>query len=131
MDVAQTNKTPSDRRTMPRPLIYTLISAAGLLLIGSLTNPSSTHPVVLAAVFTFMFTTFYFGFRMASQVVPGIRGVTDKRKRLVAASASGVTTLLLLLQSIGQLSIRDVITVGVFCLLSYFYVSKYGNFDAV
>jgi hypothetical membrane protein len=112
------------------PALRTLISGALLLLIAVLTDPTSTHPIILIAAFVLVFSTLYFGLRAITRVIPGIRGRPDRRQRLVAASSSGVLTLVLLLQSIGQLTVRDVATVSIFCILLYFYVSKFGNSHA-
>ncbi|HSW79153.1 MAG TPA: hypothetical protein VLG47_00030 [Candidatus Saccharimonadales bacterium] len=49
------------------------------------------------------------------------------RPRLIAALAAGFPVLLLLLQSIGQLSLKDVITVTAIIILAYFYMGKFSS----
>jgi hypothetical protein len=49
------------------------------------------------------------------------------RPRLIAALVAGFPVLLLLLQSIGQLAVKDVITVAAIIILAYFYMGKFSS----
>jgi hypothetical protein len=117
--------------TRAAPIVRTLVSGAFLLLIALTTDPSSTHPIMLIGAFILVFSTFYFGLRALSHLLAGFTVRPERQKQLVTASASGILTLVLLLQSIGQLTVRDVATVAIFCSLLYFYVSKFGSSHAV
>jgi hypothetical membrane protein len=124
------HKTQASRqisKTSVTKTIRALVSGIALLLIGMLTDPSSTHPIVLIAAFILVFSTIYFSLRALTDLIPSLASRARRRQRMVAASVSGVLTLVLLLQSIGQLTVRDVATVAIFCGLLYFYVSKFGN----
>lgn len=51
-------------------------------------------------------------------------GVTGARNFKVAALCASLPVLLLVLQSIGQLTPRDILTVAVLFILSFFYISR-------
>lgn len=95
-----------------------------------LTNPKHVPSAVLIIPFILIALILY---QMAITV---FRVVNDKnsapesrpsvvRPRLIAGLAAAFPVLLLVLQSIGQLSIKDVVTVGAIVILAYFYMGKF------
>jgi len=52
------------------------------------------------------------------------KGYTKTRSLQVAVLCAATPVLLLVLQSIGQLTIRDILTVAILFALSYFYMSR-------
>jgi len=52
------------------------------------------------------------------------QGVGSKKSLKVAGLCASLPILLLVLQSIGQLTLRDVLTVALLFVVSYFYVSR-------
>lgn len=51
-------------------------------------------------------------------------GVAGAKSFKVAALCASLPVLLLVLQSIGQLTLRDILTVAVLFVLSFFYISR-------
>jgi hypothetical protein len=52
------------------------------------------------------------------------RGLARRRSLKIAVLCAVIPTLLLVLQSIGQLTVRDVLTLGVLFVLSFFYITR-------
>jgi hypothetical protein len=52
------------------------------------------------------------------------RGMSPSRSWRVGALGAGIPLVLLILQSIGQLTLRDVLTIAALFSLAYFYVSR-------
>jgi len=105
-------------------LVKTVLAGLFLLLVTSLTNPTATHPLVIIAVFVLLFLAVYFGLRLFGDLVPSLARRSSGQKRLAALAVTGVVSLMLILQSIGQLTIRDVASTLLFCVILYFYTSK-------
>jgi hypothetical protein len=96
------------------------ICSVGLLLIFSVINPVTAPAFILILPFVLLtvllFTSLSFLFYK--------KGLPVKRGRRIAALCTGLPMIILVLQSIGQLTMRDVISIGVVFLLSYFYISR-------
>jgi hypothetical protein len=105
---------------------------AGLIALEvvllALVNPANAPSVVLIVPFIALF---FIIFLSALEVIGFLRGEDEKvaglalrRPWLVAGMVAGVTLFMLFLQSIGQLTGRDVITMLVLFLVAYFYISR-------
>jgi hypothetical protein len=111
---------------------YQQIVRAGLtgvmfLFITAFTDPTATHPIILVAAFLLVYIFLYSVLRAVTGVIPGLASQADKRHKLAAMGIAGILTAMLVLQSIGQLTIRDTVTVMLFSVLLFFYVSKFGR----
>lgn len=103
------------------------IVAAGLLgFILATTHPSSVHLAVLMLVFGLLYV-----FMWQSLVVVGLSlkrlGIASQKRvhiGRIAAGAAALPVFLLILQSIGQLTIRDVALASGLFLLLYLYFSR-------
>lgn len=90
------------------------------------TNPHNL-PVLLLMV---PFVLFFFGillavFRLSFVFVRGPMQVSARSKRLIYSFLiAGYPVALLLLQSIGQLTLRDVITLTLLCAVFALYVTR-------
>ncbi len=109
---------------------------AGLLLVLclflTLTDPKHLPSVLLIIPFVLLLLILYQAaitiFKLANDSGNSLGGKPSVvRPRLVAGLAAVFPVLLLLLQSIGQLSLRDVITVGAIVMLAYFYMGKFST----
>lgn len=105
---------------MRRATTISCISAVLLLGLLMATNPTSLPSWVLIVPFILLFATIWFiSFsKFRSHDMSRLRSV---RLSLVLA---GLPVSLLLLQSIGQLTVRDIITILAFFALAYFYISR-------
>lgn len=102
--------------------VYTVpaICIGVLLLMLVTTQPASLPSLLLVLPFVLLFTAiWYFSFSMFQQ--SSMSRLRSARLSLVLA---GLPVSLLLLQSIGQLTIRDIITIFAFFALAYFYISR-------
>lgn len=88
----------------------------------STTNPAKVAPLWLIAGFLLLVVTLYWFFRGLTLVL----GVYIKSMQKQRAQLTGVltitTTILLGLQSMGQLSVRDFLVLLPLVLLGYFYL---------
>ena len=90
-----------------------------------ITNPQNLSPIFLIVPFILLFLCLLLAgiYIIAALTRPGHPAITHKNILLTALCAA-YPILLLLLQSIGQLSPRDVITLTLLLLISGFYISK-------
>ena len=96
-------------------LALILASMLVLLLFGA--NPRNINSVVLVAPFVLMFLILF----LIMTYFFRARGFTRKVSWTVATFIALLPTLLLVLQSIGQLTPRDVITIIALFAIAYFY----------
>jgi len=101
-----------------------LICLVFLLIILS-TNPQSSPVVVLIIPFILLYILF---FSIVSGLLrKNIRTLQDKHsraRRSLAAVIAALPVILLALQSIGQLTIRDAVTLLIMAVVLGFYVTR-------
>ena len=105
---------------MKKPFIISGTCLAALLLLLLVTDPHDVPSFLLIVPFILLFIIFFtlFSFLL------GRRGLARSKRITFSLLCTSVPILLLILQSIGQLTVRDVLTVGAVFLLSYFYISR-------
>jgi uncharacterized membrane protein len=112
------SQTPTVSRPNRLILLGLLVGEAAFF---SLTNPRNVPSVILICAFLLLGVLLYAVVRTAV----GLTGRGQSRRlRYISIGVSGVITLLLLLNTIGQLTVRDVITLIVFLGLLYFYIVR-------
>lgn len=98
----------------------TAVSSSILLLFLFVTNPETVPPVLLIVPFVLLFISIA-GF------VPLLLGrLAGRRVTKVGAVVAAVPVVLLVLQSLGQLTVRDMLAVVVLVSVAYFYISRLG-----
>lgn len=102
-----------------------LVSLVLALLILISTNPQNLPAIFLLLPFVFFFLALFLAI-LAVNTYLSKNELTDSGSKNVFFSflMAGYPTMLILLQSIGQLSVRDVITLTLICGLSAFYVTR-------
>lgn len=105
---------------MNSPILFAILSAVALIVFLTVTNPATLPSFLLIIPFALLFTAIY-AVSYAAMRSLGLRRLRGLRLSLVGA---GLPVSLLLLQSIGQLTLRDVLTILVFFMLAYFYISR-------
>ena len=107
--------------------LLTMYALTILLLV--LSDPTKLPSAVLITPFALLFIAVYFTvieimllFRDGNQG-RGV-GMSAYRPRMTAALMAGFPVLLLVLQSIGQLTSWDVLTVIALFIIAYFYIIK-------
>lgn len=105
---------------MKKLLIISGICLTVVITLFMSTDPSRVPSFVLIIPFLLLFVSlFLFGTAMLQW-----QGMAKARSMRLSALFAGIPILLLVLQSIGQLTVRDVLTIAVLLFVSYFYVTR-------
>jgi hypothetical protein len=105
---------------MKKTLLISGASLAGLLLLFLLTNPADVPSFILPLPFLLIFIVLLALISILLQK----RGLSAQRSWRVGALCAAVPLTLLILQSIGQLTVRDLLTIAALFALSYFYIAR-------
>jgi len=103
-------------------VLVTAVVAATLFF--SAMNPRNSAPIVLVAAFILLLVISYCGVRLTARVLKLDRRLRPVPYNGLVVSLSLLPVMLLALQSIGQLTPRDVITLIILFLAGYFYVTR-------
>jgi hypothetical protein len=100
-----------------------------MVILLLFTNPSKLPSALLIAPFILLFLSIYVTVLEVMKLMRGgdlnkIVGLRASRPRLIAGLIAGFPILLLVLQSIGQLTAWDVLTVVALFIIAYFYIIK-------
>lgn len=105
---------------MKRPVIISTTSAIILFALLLSTDPSTLPSFILVIPFVLIFTIIWVvSFRSLRNA-----NITRLRSARLSLVLAGLPVSLMLLQSIGQLTPRDIITILAFFGLAYFYISR-------
>jgi hypothetical protein len=110
-----------------RQMIKTGLVWAFLLVLLTVLNPSSLPVVLLIVPFVVIFGALYSLGRLLSLVWARYGGVAAKTvvpSRRLSLVVSGFIVLFLVLQSLGQLTFKDVLTLSLLFVLGYFYTIR-------
>lgn len=105
---------------MKKPLLISGASLALLLLMFFAVDPGGVPAFILILPFILLFTLLF----AALVFLFDKKGTVRARGLRLAALCASLPILLLVLQSIGQLTLRDVLTVAVLFGLSFFYILR-------
>jgi hypothetical protein len=109
------------------------IGATGALIIVllSFTSPERLPSVMLVTPFILLFIILYLAtmafLEFANRESDHLITLRIMRPRVVAGLVAGFPILLLVLQSIGQLSSREALTAGAIFVIAYFYATKFST----
>lgn len=106
-------------KTAPK---ITAISSIILLLLLLTTNPQKLPSALLVVPFVLLFVVIASGI----PAMLGAYGFTGQKVAKIGATVAAVPVLLLVLQSLGQLTVRDTLAVFMLFSLAYFYMSRFG-----
>lgn len=102
---------------------------AGLIIIDfllfSLTDPHEVPSIMLIVAFLFLAATLFYLFRAVVRALNWY-GIRPTHPRRLVMSVTGVISAILALQSIGELTTRDILVILPLILISYVYLS-YGR----
>lgn len=84
------------------------------------TDPNKVPSFVLVLPFLLLFTILLYLIAFLLEK----RGFSNRKSLRIAVLCAGVPIVLLVLQSIGQLTLRDVLVLSALFILSYFYMSR-------
>jgi hypothetical protein len=105
---------------MKKIIFISGVCLAALALLFISTEPTKVPSLVLVIPFLLIFIILLALFALLFQK----RGMSVRRSWRIAALCAGIPLVLLVLQSIGQLTARDLLTMAALFSLSYFYVSR-------
>ncbi len=105
---------------MKRKAIILAVATTAFVTLCTTTNPHTAPSILLVLPFMLLFIML---FSVLLLVLEG-RQWSRGRKIRVSGLISGITTGLLVLQSVGQLTIRDGLTILAFFMVGYLYVSR-------
>ena len=99
------------------------------ILLLLVTNPAKLPSALLITPFLFLFVAIYLTVKESLRLMRGgdqnkIVGMKASRPRLIAGLIAAFPVLLLVLQSIGQLTVWDILTVVALFIVAYFYIIK-------
>ncbi len=100
--------------------ILAVTAAASLILLTTTTNPAKAPAFLLMMPFVAIFIVLL----VAALYVFERRGWPKGRRIRGAILAAGIPVVLLVMQSIGQLTVRDLLTLGAIFGVLYFYLSR-------
>lgn len=107
------------------------VRLGGLLVVDGLlfglTDPVKLPSIVIVFAFGLLFAT---GYQVLRLLLTGLHGwlpLGEGRIKRIAAIVSGLMTILLVMQSIGQLTIRDMTALVPLLAVLYFYFSYNGK----
>lgn len=112
---------------MKRQILRTIASWGVLTLFMMLFQPDKLPVVVLIVPFVLLFMAFYsswqllYGFRGRYRAK---KGLPPKPRKHLGLAVCLSATLLLVLQSLGQLTLKDVLTVVAIVVLGYVYLAR-------
>ncbi len=104
-------------------IVFTIV-CGGLLLIG--TNPEQVPAVVFILLFLLLYGFCYGVLGLLGSVLSRFEVITwsNTRVQRTALAVASFPVFLIILQSIGQLTIRDVLLASVFFGLLYVYFNR-------
>lgn len=107
---------------MSRKHVTILLSAVSIVLLVLLTTTNPTHlpSILLILPFGLLFIILWCAAFLGLRTVR----MTRLKSGRLAMVLAGLPVGILLLQSIGQLAIRDVLTILAFSTIAYFYIAR-------
>jgi FlaA1/EpsC-like NDP-sugar epimerase len=101
-----------------------ILVLADLLFFGRI-NPENSPSPLLFVAFALLAANFFVLWQAAIRAVELLLGRNQRHKRRLAVIGAGISVVLLALQSIGQLTLRDIIAFTALCGLFWLYLSYY------
>lgn len=105
---------------MKKALIFGALCFMAVLALFSTTDPNKVPSFVLPVPFVLLFISLLAAIMWTLQKY----GMGMSRSVRVGALCAGIPIVILVLQSIGQLTVKDVLTIAVLFAVSYFYIAR-------
>ena len=101
-----------------------LILMAVAILFFATTNPANVPPVVFMIGFGLLLAIMYLVVRLLARVFRLRERLSPSKYGSLVFTATVLPVLLIAMQSLGQLSLRDVITLALLFGIGFFYASR-------
>ena len=118
---------PSEMVKRVPELTFLIALLLGGMIFFSVTNPSDSQPAVLMAGFALILGILYSALRLISRLFNLAERMRPGQHKGLLFTGTVLPVLLLALQSLGQLTVRDVVTLVVLFVVAHFYVSRLSN----
>jgi len=105
---------------MSRTLKLAGFCLLGLLILLFTTNPQTLPSVILVLPFVLVFLILSLSFLYVGRN----RGIGRGRVVRFSIFGAALPTIMLVLQSLGQLTVRDILTIFVLFCMAYFYMAR-------
>lgn len=105
---------------MKRTIVILAGCFAALILLFFTTDPNKVPSFILVLPFLLLFLLLL----TVIQTLLQKRGIPNRKSLKIGVLGAAVPLALLVLQSIGQLTVRDVLVLAALFGLSYFYISR-------
>lgn len=105
-----------------KPLKIISVASLILLLIFLFTDPRSLPSIALIVPFLLLFIVL----SLIIAFVAGKSGLSPNKRLRIGLIGSGIPVLLLVLQSLGQLTFRDTLAIFALFGIAYFYIARFG-----
>jgi fructose-specific phosphotransferase system IIC component len=105
---------------MKKPYAIVSLCLLALLVIFFTSNPLTAPSLILVLPFVLLGIIVYSGLSL----LLSYNNMAPAKARRVAILATGLPMIVLVLQSLGQLTVRDVVSISVVFVLAYFYISR-------
>ena len=114
------------QKMLSRDFVVACSAWFGILLFILVTNPTKIPVSFVVVPFAFLLLALWTSWSVVCDLLWGTRrdGQLERTIRHLGHMLSVATTICLALQSIGQLSIRDILAVLFVCILGFFYVHR-------
>lgn len=109
---------------LPEVIILSFLFAVGLAFF-MLTDPRRIPPVVLILGFVLLAAMIYSFMRLVFTILGLKSRMSGKYYAGLLAASTALPVMLLMMQSIGQLTIRDVLTLLILFVVGGFYLSRF------
>jgi hypothetical protein len=106
---------------MKKSFKFLLVALSALLLLLFATQPASVPPVVLILPFIIIFLILT---TLLAMLFGWPKATVGVKQLQVGALGAALPTLLMVLQSVGQLTLRDAATITVLFAITYFYLYR-------
>ncbi|HEX8226246.1 MAG TPA: hypothetical protein VF572_00065 [Candidatus Saccharimonadales bacterium] len=111
-------------RVLPKRILFSIAAILTSVAYFSLTTPRSVQSVLLIVGFILLGLTLY-GILTIILTVTGLHGrLSVRNRRSILITGTVFPVLLLMLQSIGQLTVRDILTLSGVFLIGIFYTGR-------
>lgn len=109
-----------------KSLVASVCFSVGLVMLFVFTNPDKIPAIIFVVVFVLLYGLFVSLGLLVLSVLRRVEILMWQRSKIIktAFSVAGLPFILLLLQSLGQLTIKDVFLVMILFFLLYFYFSR-------
>lgn len=104
--------------------VQTSIAAAMLLVFVFVVRPSQLPVGLLVVPFVLLAWLYYQITVLLGLIIDKLRGVSSSGHKVIARAVAGFLLIVTVLQSLGQLGFRDILTFIVVFVIGFFYVKR-------